>query len=61
MKHAHRAKEIETRSWAHCVAGHAGPAREHGNVVKIAQCACGAVRASESNAGSTAYGPWRTK
>jgi hypothetical protein len=59
--HSHRAIKGKAKDvgWSHCVIDrwHAGV--EHGNIITHDTCSCGATRESESNAGRTAYGPWR--
>jgi hypothetical protein len=65
MKHTHKAvaKKSRDRGWTHCVTPDecaANPERQaaHGNIIRIDECSCGAVRQTEINGGRNNYSPW---
>jgi hypothetical protein len=47
-----------TFGWSGCVKPGHRDETPHGNIIVVDYCRCGALRASERNAGVVVYGPW---
>ncbi|MFA4974833.1 MAG: hypothetical protein WC683_19705 [bacterium] len=58
MHKQHRMKSRTVQSWSHCVAPGVCSGIEHGGVVYVETCSCGATRQIEANGGREAKSPW---